>query len=139
MEEGIMKVLIVDDNEGLRTLMKEFLEEAGTYRVKTAVNGREGYLASLHFRPDVVLTDIEMPVKNGIDMVREIRVHHPGIKTIYMSGDLGRYRILLEKEKGEHKADCLNKPFSLSKVMGLFREYRHLSQERKVPELVSSS
>ncbi len=133
----MMRVLIVDDNEGLTTLMKEFLEEEGTYRVRTAANGENGYKAFLHFRPHVVLTDIEMPVKNGIDMVREIRGHHPAIKTIYMSGDLNSYRIFLEKEKREHNADFLDKPFSFREVMKLFHDYRRVSPKRKIPAFTS--
>jgi len=118
------RVLIVDDNEALITLMKELLETEGAYRVKTAVNGEDGYMTFLNFRPDIILTDIEMPIKNGLEMVREIRVHHPGIKTIYMSGDPHNYRILLEKEEREYKADFLPKPFSLTKMIGLFDEYQ---------------
>lgn len=124
MDPGILRVLIVDDNEALTTLMKELLETEGRYRVKTAVNGEDGYLAFLHFRPDIILTDIEMPIKNGIEMVRKIRVHHPGVKTIYMSGDLNSYRMLLEKEEREYKATILDKPFSFSNVIALFHEYQ---------------
>jgi len=119
-----MRILVVDDNESLTALMKEILETAGIYRVETAENGENGYLAFLQFKPDIILTDIEMPIKNGIEMVKEIRAHHPGIKTIYMSGDLNRYRMLLEKEETEYKANLLNKPFPFSKVIGLFHEYR---------------
>jgi len=121
----MMRILIVDDNEALTVLMKEMLETEGVYDVETAENGEDGYLAFLNFKPDVILTDIEMPVKNGIEMVRDIRVHYPSVKTIYMSGDLNRYRMLLENEETEYKADLLNKPFSFSKVMGLFHEYQN--------------
>lgn len=132
-----MKVLVVDDNESMTALIKELLEAEEAYRVKTAENGEDGYLAFLHFQPDIILTDIEMPVKNGIDMMREIRMHHPGIKTIYMSGDLNRYRILLENEEREYKADVIDKPFSLSMMMGLFHEYRRIFGKRRVHEFSS--
>lgn len=120
----MMKVLIVDDNEVLTGLMKELLEMEGSYHVKTAENGVEGYLTFLHFKPDIVLTDIEMPVKNGLEMVKDIRAHHPGIKAIYMSANLNRYRTLLEDEKIKYEATLLDKPFSLSEVIGLFYEYQ---------------
>jgi CheY-like chemotaxis protein len=118
----MIKVLIVDDNEVLTGLMKEMLEVEGIYHVKTAENGVEGNLAFLHFKPDIVLTDIEMPVKNGLEMVRDIRIKHPEIKAIYMSGDLNRYRRLLDDEKTKYKATLLNKPFCISEVIGLFHE-----------------
>jgi len=117
------RVLIVDDNEALTTLMKEILETEGSYHVETAENGEEGYLAFLHFKPDIILTDIEMPVKNGIEMVREIRAHSPDIKTVYMSGEMNSYRILLQKEQIEYNAGLLQKPFSLRKMIRLFHEY----------------
>jgi CheY-like chemotaxis protein len=124
LKSRMIKVLIVDDNEFLTALMKEMLEMEGIYHVKTAENGVEGHLAFLHFNPDIILTDIEMPLKDGLEMVRDIRVHHPGIKTIYMSADLNRYRTLLEDEKTKYKATLLNKPFCISEVIGLFHEYQ---------------
>ncbi|MCF8118879.1 MAG: response regulator [Deltaproteobacteria bacterium] len=120
----MMKVLIVDDNEALTGLMKEMLETEGICRVETAGNGEDGYVAFLHFNPDIILTDIEMPVKNGLEMVRDIRAHHPGIRTIYMSGNLPRYKAFLEDEKTRYKVHLLNKPFSLAKMIGLFQEYQ---------------
>lgn len=116
------RILIVDDNEALTGLLKEMLETERIYRVKTAENGEDGYVAFL-IKPDVILTDIEMPVKNGLEMVRDIRVHHPRIKTIYMSADLNRYRTRLEEEKTKYRASLLNKPFSCSNVMGLLNKY----------------
>ena len=124
MGPRMMRILIVDDNQGLTTLMREILEAEGTYQVETAENGEDGYLAFLRFKPDIILTDIDMPVKNGLDMVTKIRAHRPGIKAIYMSGDMRRYQRLLEREKAEYKANLLDKPFSLSKVMGLFHEFQ---------------
>jgi len=120
----MVKVLIVDDNEVLTGLIKEMLEIEGINDVKTAENGEEGYITFLYFRPDIILTDIEMPVKNGLEMVKDIRAHHPRIKTIYMSSDLNRYRTLLEDEKTKYKAKLLNKPFSPFEVMGFIHEYR---------------
>lgn len=85
------RILIVDDNEALTGLPKEMLETEGICRVKTAVNGEHGYAAFLRFKPHILITDIEMPVKNGLEMVKEIRAHHPRVRTIYMSVDLNRY------------------------------------------------
>jgi CheY-like chemotaxis protein len=120
----MMRVLIVDDNEDLTALIKEMMEREGIYRVKTAANGEEGYAVFLQFKPDIIITDIQMPVKNGLEMVRDIRAHHPGIKIIYMSADLNRYRTLLEDEKTKYRATLLDKPFSCSRVRGLLHEYR---------------
>ena len=120
----MMKVLIVDDDEALAGLIKEMIEGMGIYRVKTAANGEEGYKVFFHFKPDIILTDIQMPVKNGLEMVRDIRNYDPGIKTIYMSGNMSRFRTCLEEEKTKYKASLLEKPFSYSRLTGLFHKYR---------------
>lgn len=124
----MIKVLIVDDDEALARLIKKMIEKMGSYHVKTAVNGNEGYEVFLHFKPDIILTDIQMPAKNGLEMVRDMRNHEPGIKTIYMSGNMRRFRTRLEEEKTKYKASLLDKPFSFSKLTGLFYEYQ---KERK--------
>jgi len=120
----MMKVLIVDDDEALAGLIKEMIDRMDIYRVKMAANGEEGYEVFLHFKPDIILTDIQMPVKNGLEMVRDIRNHDPGIKTIYMSGDMSRFRTRLEEEKTKYKASLLEKPFSCSRLTVLFHEYQ---------------
>ena len=126
----MLRILIVDDNSGFISLLKEMLEEEGRCRVATAGNGEDGYRTFLRFRPDVILTDIEMPLKNGLEMVKKIRMCCPRIKIIYMSGHLKRYREVLEKEIKEYKASLIDKPFSFSKVVRMFDEYRN---EIKLP------
>ncbi|MDL1980263.1 MAG: response regulator [Deltaproteobacteria bacterium] len=123
-KKNIMKVLIVDDDEALAALIKEMIGQIGIYRVKTAVNGEEGYEVFLHFKPDIILTDIQMPAKNGLEMVKDMRNHDPGIKTIYMSGNMSRFRTRLEEEKTKYKASLLDKPFSCSELTGLFHKYQ---------------
>jgi two-component SAPR family response regulator len=122
--KNMMKVLIVDDDEALAGLIKEMIKKIGINRVKTAVNAKEGYEVFLQFKPDIILTDIQMPAKNGLEMVRDMRNHDPWIKTIYMSGNMRRFRTSLEEEKTKYKASLLDKPFSFSKLTGLFHEYR---------------
>jgi len=121
-KKNMMKVLIVDDEGALADLIKEMVERVGIYRVKTAANGEEGYEVFLQFKPDIILTDIQMPGKNGFEMVRDIRVHHPGIKTIYMSADLKRYQTRLEEEKMKYQASFLEKPFPIFELVGLLSE-----------------
>ncbi|MBA3017223.1 MAG: response regulator [Proteobacteria bacterium] len=120
--KNMMKVLIVDDEEALADLIQEMIERDGIYRVKTAANGEEGYEVFLHFKPDIILTDIQMPMKNGLEMVRDIRNHDPWIKTIYMSADLSRFRSLLEDEKKKYQASFITKPFSRFELLGLLSE-----------------
>jgi CheY-like chemotaxis protein len=116
-----MKILVVDDNQDLAFLIKWMLEEEG-YEVKSAMNGQDGYSTYLLFNPDLVLTDIQMPEKNGLELIREIRCHNPGVRTIYMSGDLSRYWFPLEEEKERYHVGVLEKPFSKNELISLLSQ-----------------
>ncbi len=113
-----MKILIVDDDYSLANLLQLILEEEG-YEVRSAGNGQEGYSAYLHFKPDVVITDLHMPEKNGLELMESIRRLDPKVKTIYMSGDPWMFRRRLEEEKTGHAASLLQKPFSKGELMRL--------------------
>jgi YesN/AraC family two-component response regulator len=117
-----MNVLIVDDDEVLGALIKAMIKNDGYYSVNTARDGQEGYLSYLHFRPDIIITDIEMPRINGLEMVSAIRALDPKVRIIYMSGDLDRFWSLLEEEKNKYQARFLQKPFSRSELTGLLSE-----------------
>ena len=113
-----MKILVVDDNQDLAYILKVILEDAG-YEVKAAADGRAGYSTYLSFTPDLVITDIQMPERSGMELMEHIRIHNPAIGTIYMSGDLQRYWSSLEEEREKYQVGVLEKPFSKVKLMGL--------------------
>jgi len=117
-KEEKMKVLIVDDNQDLASLIKLMLEDEG-YEVKSAKDGQDGYSTYLLFHPDLVLTDIQMPEKNGLELMEYIRSHNPSVKTIYMSADLSRYWLPLEEERKKYHVGVLEKPFSKDELMSL--------------------
>ncbi len=113
-----MKILVVDDNQDLAFFLKWMLEDEG-YEVQSAKDGRDGYSTYLLFSPDLVLTDIQMPEKNGLELIKEIRFHNPAVRAIYMSGDLSQYWLFLEEEKERHHVGVLEKPFSKEELMHL--------------------
>ena len=113
-----MKILIVDDNQDLAFLLKWMLEDEG-YEVRSAQNGTDGYSMYLLFNPDLVLTDIQMPEKNGLELIKEIRRHNPEVRTIYMSGDVSRFGLPLREEQEKYHAGVLEKPFSRSDLISL--------------------
>ncbi len=67
------KVLLVDDDKKLRNLLKEYLEGYG-YRVLTLVDGSAVPETIKKESPDIVILDVMMPVKDGLDVLREIRM-----------------------------------------------------------------
>ena len=111
----MMKVLVVDDNRSLAAMIQETLEDNGI-EVRSAKDGVDGYSAYLLFRPDIVITDIQMPRENGLEMMGHIRTHEPMIKTIYMSGDIDPYRPFLKEEKRKYHVSFFEKPFSIESL-----------------------
>ena len=116
-----MKILVVDDNRSLASVLQMMLEDEG-YEVKAARDGRDGYSAYLSFKPDVVITDIQMPERNGMELMEYIRIHNPTVGTIYMSGNLRQYRSFLEEERQKFQVGLLEKPFSRVELMGLISQ-----------------
>jgi CheY-like chemotaxis protein len=79
------RVLVVEDHSLVRAAIEVALRDAG-YDVETAIQGEDG-LAKFHsFDPDLVLTDVMMPQKDGIEMMRVIRSLRPDTKIVAMSG-----------------------------------------------------
>ena len=113
--------MIVDDNEDLASVIAALLEFDG-YEVRLARDSSNGYQAYILFQPHLVITDIQMPGKNGLELMQEIRAHNPKVRTIYMSADLGRYQALLEDEAARYRVNLLRKPFSTFELRGLLAE-----------------
>ena len=113
-----MRILIVDDNQELALTLQFMLEDEG-YEVRSAKDGQDGYWAYLEFKPDLVITDIQMPGENGLELMEHIRTLNPRVRTIYMSGDLNSYLSPLEEEKKRYPVSLLEKPFSKVELMGL--------------------
>jgi CheY-like chemotaxis protein len=81
----VPRILVVDDDPDIRGVILEFLAPDG-YDVRLAANGREAF-GILGFEDvDLVLTDLVMPDREGIEMIQEIRRRYPAVKTVAMSG-----------------------------------------------------
>ena len=83
------RILVIDDDAAVCVVICDALRDCG-YRVLCAANGELG-LESIRLdgAPDLVITDIVMPRKEGLETIRELRTVHPGIKIIAMSGGGG--------------------------------------------------
>ena len=67
------KLLFVEDDASFAFIIKECLELTGRYEIMTASNGKEGLEAYESFMPEIIASDVEMPVMNGFQMVQTIR------------------------------------------------------------------
>jgi CheY-like chemotaxis protein len=110
-------VLVVDDDPTIRCYCRQVLENDG-YTVTEASNGLEAVEAFPSLRPDVIVMDILMPEKDGVDAILDIRSLSPSIKIIAMSGGgalpAGKY-LAITQTLGVH--GLLRKPFHLKELL----------------------
>ena len=83
------KILIIDDDPSILTMLKRMLEKAG-YEVDIASNGIEGLEKIECCPPDLLVTDIVMPEKEGLELIFYLRRKNPGLKIVAISGG-GRF------------------------------------------------
>ncbi|CAK8715647.1 MAG: Response regulator receiver domain-containing protein [Candidatus Electronema aureum] len=116
------KILIMDDDEQILSLLSRSMELAG-FAAVTAPNGREGQRL-LEKQPfDLVITDLIMPEKEGMETISYIKKHFPGMKIIAISGGgrIGPETYLpAALELGAHLAFA--KPFSMDELLNAVRE-----------------
>ncbi len=115
-------ILVIDDQKGIRDILRKVLIEEG-HEVAEAGDGAAA-LALFRARPfDLVITDIIMPEKEGIETIATMKHEQPGIKVIAMSGG-GRTRAMdflgVARKAG---ADAiLEKPFRKSELLDRVKE-----------------
>ena len=85
MSKGIGRILVAEDEQLIRTMMVDVLRDAG-YEVLEATNGLEAIRLLAEFdHVSAVVTDIYMPVLDGIDVAHEVHARHPQIPVIFAS------------------------------------------------------
>jgi len=109
----VSKILVIDDNEQIRDYLVKVLE-LEDYVVATAPNGKIGLEYFETDTADLIITDIIMPEKEGLETIMEIKRGHPDIKIIAISGgsnNMGpEYCLGMAKLLGANSV--LEKPFS---------------------------
>ena len=119
----VVSVLVIDDDNQFRTFVREVLEAEG-YDVREAANGEEGVKAYRQRPADLVLCDIFMPEKDGLQTIRELHHEFGKAKIVAISGGgccLSQADFLpLAKEFGAVAG--LDKPVKSSTLMGTLKQ-----------------
>ena len=115
-------ILIVEDQEDNRTILRDLLSKAG-FDLIEAVNGEDGVALALSKHPDLILMDIQLPVMDGYEATRRIKANTDlkaipiiAVTSYALSGDEAKARA----------AGCdgyIAKPFSPRKLLATVREY----------------
>lgn len=106
------RILVIEDEAILRNLLKQVLTHMG-HEVEEAGNGHEGIARFRDGDIDLVVTDLIMPEKEGLETIQELKKIRPGAKIIAMSGGgrgSGLDYLVLARQLGADQV--LAKPFS---------------------------
>ncbi|MFC1735233.1 response regulator transcription factor [Candidatus Hydrogenedentota bacterium] len=115
------RILVVDDEEQVRSMLKDSLEEAG-FEVETAPDGTKATGLFHENSFDLMITDMIMPNKDGLDTIMEIRRNFPEVKIIAISGGDNTPPQDYLDLANEFGADlALSKPFRLEELTGAIR------------------
>lgn len=125
-----LRVLVVDDNSHVRTLVRTIMQALGVRDVDVANDGMAGFEAFIRLEYDIVVTDLEMRPLTGIDFIDLLRTSpkspNPFIPVIMVTAFTDRERV--EKARDHGVTEFLAKPFTveslLSRVMAIIERPR---------------
>jgi DNA-binding response OmpR family regulator len=115
------RILVIDDDANLREIYAEMLTAAG-YEVAEAGNGKEGVRLYNNAPFDLVLTDLLMPEKDGLEVIIELRKDFPEVKIITLSGGDAYGHSSLGTSKLLGALRTLRKPFMEDELLEAVRE-----------------
>jgi DNA-binding NtrC family response regulator len=122
------RILVVDDDNYIRLFLKETLEGTG-YQVELAEDGEKALAKVKSSPPDLVLTDLKMPEKDGLELLKDVNKldQPPGVIIITAYGTV---ETAVEAMK-DGAYDYLTKPFSITEIESRLKRYFELNNLRK--------
>ncbi|MEI6608996.1 MAG: response regulator [Deltaproteobacteria bacterium] len=117
------RILIIDDDETFRTMVRRMLESADYKEIEEAGDGNSGMNLLRNNPFDLVITDIIMPNKEGIELIMELTKNYPRIKIIAMSGG-GKIGAESYLEMASHLGAnrTIKKPFKQAELLHAVKE-----------------
>lgn len=119
---AIPRVLVVDDSADIRGMLQAQLEMEG-FEVATAPDGARALALLGRQRTDLIITDLFMPDKDGIETILEIREKYPAVQIVAMSGwdsRQGSDYLKVAREIGAVRT--VKKPFELTDIVKIVRD-----------------
>ena len=122
VEQASLSILLIEDDEAVRVLLARALMDAG-YLVLEAADGQAGIDLYRKTQTDVVITDVVMPEKDGLEVIRQLHSEFPDVKIIAISGG-GRYGgdSYLKVARALTAVRTLSKPFEIEALLQVVRE-----------------
>ena len=117
------KVLIVDDEEDIVELLVDLLGEIDQLDFYTALDGEAAWRQCEKERPDLIISDIKMPRKDGVWFLKKVRVQYPTLPVIVISGftdlDLEEMNRLRVQELFHKPFEVLDLMLSVERLLGI--------------------
>ncbi|MEF3191004.1 MAG: PAS domain S-box protein [Campylobacterales bacterium] len=128
-----MRILIVEDIETNRAVVRGYLESFPVTLLEAA-NGCEGVEMALLHQPDLILMDIQMPVMDGYEAIKQIRAH-PQVAQIPIIVLTASIYLALKNAQVEQVQGVLRKPFTKSDLINMIAQTLHLDSIQPQEEL----
>lgn len=114
------RVLVVDDEESVRTILKQMLEKS-EFGIDTANNGEEALLKMKAFKYDLIISDINMPVMDGVALLQRSKELYPALPVVFITA-YGKDKVIMEAMKSG-LSDYIEKPFRMDEVLQTIKEH----------------
>lgn len=127
-----LKTLVIDDSAQIREFVVDYILKPHGFEVDTAVDGAEGLRKALDCKPDLILTDFEMPRMDGLEFLRAVRKHDRKVPIILMTSH-GSEQIAVEVFRLGVQ-DYIIKPFSARDMLQAINDalsVTHLEREKE--------
>ena len=139
--EAPSRLLVIDDDESVRSLLKDLLEESG-YDVKAASCGEEALKMIRMATYDIIVTDLRLTGMHGLEVIKEVKAIDSGIDVVVMTGYASVNSAVESMKAGA--VDYITKPFNSDQIKMVVkknlerREFQRLAQEREFYKVLSS-
>jgi two-component system, NtrC family, response regulator HydG len=114
-------ILIVDDDRVLCDNLGDVLDNSG-YKVTASFDGMQALREAENETFDILILDMKLPGKNGLDIYREIKKKQPHLQTIIITGYAEEYSDLLTQAINENAYVCMKKPVEIGRLLGILKE-----------------
>jgi len=113
--------IIVDDDIDTVDVLAEYLEYENIQVIGKMYNGKDGVEAYQKLKPDLVFSDVMMPLYDGFYVLEEVKKLNPNAIVIMVTGDLTA--ITENRLKMLHASEIIYKPYDIKKIMTLVNQY----------------
>ena len=114
------RVLIVEDEPVILHTLKLILERHG-FDCQAARTAQEALTIARSFHPNILLSDINLPDHNGIEVAIKLRQHSPRCRVVLLSGEVSSSELLEQARQNGHRFEVLAKPAEPERLLQLLQ------------------